>query len=161
MSHFVETDDGWVNLDHVLKVERAKVGERLLFLDRAGEIVAKLDSRGIDANELLAPVMPAAPGTAAVCIWVATDEGRPEEKDVIVTERAVIGWRFGYHEYPTPVLCEPWTPGEHVLLRQPDDSLVIADDCTFASVEDAKAGLLAHAQRRWDEQRVDAKAPRK
>ncbi len=57
MARMIKTDDGWVNLDHIVTVEAG--GGKLLFKDAQQCVLAVVSDQFLDPDEVLALIDPA------------------------------------------------------------------------------------------------------
>jgi hypothetical protein len=150
MSRMVETDDGWVNLDHVKTVRRDVSGTRLLFMDDPEHILGCLTIRDQRADELLAQVIPAAAGSTAYAIQPGLDG------ELFVDHILLVGWRLISSEYGSwvePIVApSQMDSSTTILIAMPDGRVwdpKNEDICE--TLEEAKARLLQEAQKKRDE----------
>src|SRR5690348_7063889 len=152
MARMVRTDAGWVNLDHIVTVEAR--GSKLLFKDAQQCVLAVLSDQSLDANDVLAPVIPATPAIEACAVTIRTgdDNSRPTEEDLLVDHVWVVGWRLSGGRYPEPIVAPtPFSTGTTIFVTMPDGRVwdsSCEDLCI--SLEEAKACLLRSAQQQWD-----------
>jgi hypothetical protein len=150
MAHFIETDEGLINLDHVIRITHNSKGESVLHtVDGKSTIGCELLSKDED---LRGTIIPAAPGTEAVVLAIWASVGRPTETSSIhVRAEPIIAWREA-NGYATPVFLQSLLAAEYAFLAVRDGVRELAyDGGTFATLEDARADVLSQAQRRWDD----------
>jgi hypothetical protein len=157
-----------VNLDHVARV-------RLQHDDKGRWVTRLYDAEGgtlgdaeQDVRLLTSPVVAAAPGTVAVIITICgvDPDGRP---DRVKTETVpIVAWRVtgSVHdpaiELAHPVFVEEPADNQLCFISMPDGRLVNTSlnpplPSFFADIDKAKAGVLAQAQRDWDDDRAQAR----
>ena len=160
MARMIKTDDGWVNLDHIVTVEAG--GGELLFKDAQQCVLAVASDQSLDPDEVLAPVIPATPALAAFAVAVRTsdDNGRPTEEDMLVDRVWVVGWRLRGGHYPDPIVAPtPFSSSTAIFVAMPDGRVwdTTCEDLCI-SFEEAEACLLQSAQQQWDRARANAEA---
>lgn len=164
MSRWIETEKGFVNLDHVIEaecMERKQHGQTEYFmrLRTPNERAVTTRTWGIQPDYLamFATLIEAQPGQEAVLVrWEA--EGRPAEAETF--RMPILGWRIyaDSHTDPTPILPEaPWSDASAILIVLPDGRLY-GDGCYHDTVEKACAHLLHYAQLLWDREHAKSAA---
>ncbi len=157
MAHFVQCDEGWVNLDHVAEIREVRrqdhAGGRrsLIFESDAGKIIARQTWPCSDMEEVTAPVVAAGAGSVAIVVGTfANSDGVDERPDSAEAEQMpIVAWRLMYGG-AIPVLVQATTGNETVLISLPDGRLLLPEDTTFADLDEAKRCLLLRAQAAWD-----------
>jgi hypothetical protein len=146
--YFIEVDDGWVNLDHVETVSvsgRASRGDKVIRFEKADGISLGIRTGSlarVDMDELLAPIISAAPGCYAWVIWtcVVWDEENQRETGAVEVNAVrvpVIAWRLLYGG-ATPLLADEPSDGSMVCLELPDGSLEEQAVGNYRDIEEAK-----------------------
>lgn len=161
MPHFIECDDGWVNLDHVARIEYQQCrNPGLLFCDADGRPIGKTNCpRGFDLDEAVARVVPAGVGATAVIISAFCGEtslGRPDETYTV--SAPIAAWRLAYG-VAMPVFLEEPVSDDRIFFALPDGQLMEPDNSTFNTMADAQADVLRRAQGAWDRKHATDKAP--
>ncbi|MFL5252015.1 MAG: hypothetical protein ACJ8AI_03845 [Rhodopila sp.] len=117
MPKFIETKEGWINLDHVhwIRAVHTREDQTCRYILHTGnENFVKTSFKPIDWDIEAADIIPAAAGTVAY-IFGAADEKRPTLNDIWVTVERVIGWR-------TTV---SWWHADPVFAEHPSDGVVM------------------------------------
>ena len=163
MPHFVNCDEGWVNLDHVVKIEYQQCRNAgLLFYGADGRSIigTKTDCRyGFSLEQAVAPVVPAAAGATAVIISAVYGEshnGRPNE--TYAESVPIAAWRL-VDTVAMPVLVEATLSDDTVLVVLPDGRLMEPGSGIFDTIADAQAEVLRRAQARCDREYATQKVP--
>jgi hypothetical protein len=98
MAKFIATEDGYVNLDHVVKLTLNHKGDRYaVYLDGDHRSTT---ARERDVERALCSIYPAAPGTTALAAWTYCEDGK---WDVNFEEHAVIAWQSDEYGAVTPI----------------------------------------------------------
>jgi hypothetical protein len=163
MSHFVECDAGWINLDHVARIRevREKNTDRarrnLIFENADGTEMGRQTWATCDLEEM-APIVPAASGASAIIVWTFADSGDHDARpDTVLFDHVpVVAWRV-VHGGAIPVLLQATTSSEIVLIPLPDGRLCLPEDAVYEGLEEAKRCLLLRAQGDWDRQHAETK----
>jgi len=159
MTRFIETDSGWVNLGHVATVgkrQRTARREELVFRNIDGR---ELDTLGwpnaLNVEQLTAPVIPAAVGAVAVVIGIYPEgfDDRPTDGDVMAERVPIVGWRITA-DGAEPVLINPASASETVLIEAPDGQIHSFGEGTYANLDEAKRNILRRTQDRWEQRQV-------
>jgi hypothetical protein len=155
MSRWIETERGdYVNLDHVRRIRRTpgKHGGhhlRLELTDNTETQTCERDWDPMELDEMLAIVLPAAPGQEALLVADDTHE-RPTE--IWITRHPIVGWRIRCH--PNFLAAEPVLPtslgGGRRMVVLPDGRLLENFVGEYANIDAMKTKLLAEAQEDWD-----------
>ena len=147
---FVSTDNGLVNLAHVARVAPSFSGDRHILYDTDGASIGRVNDPNFDPDLLVAPVIPAAPGTTVIVIAEPKGEQRPTADDLWHEKIPVLGWRcmpYGAE----PIVWDPETlKAGLVFHRMPDGSLVCPGAWVYSGLDQALAGLLYWEQQNWD-----------
>jgi hypothetical protein len=150
MAEFIDTESGYVNLDHVATVERSRAGKSSLLRDRKGRSLGVARGEVSQSYTLIA----AAPGMFATAIDLGNDHSvRPVADDVFVERYPIVAWRIRGGEdlsFAFPVLAGVHGDNETVLLELPDGRFDLRMSGTYDGIEVAKAEILAVAQNNWD-----------
>jgi len=154
MSNFIETDNGWVNLDHVEsfeRVEAAKGRPTYIFRRRGGTPIDRVTGIDFDPEDIEGVIIPAASDARAVVIDVDTSTARPTEEDVWTDHHSIVAWRVG-RDGVTPILPTDTGGGSEALtlIEQPNGHLVSQWDDSYDTLDAAKAYALLSAQDAWD-----------
>jgi hypothetical protein len=162
MTQWIETDDGYVNLDHVVRVKRRQGGKSgtQAILELVNDTVETIALWGDDLDMVLtADVIPAAPGQEA---WLVHLPNSSTERptDVYMLRQPIIGWRlprklYGYgNAVPVPIL-----PGYGNVSSDTEMVAIITASGelfdtmtgqTFDGIAELKAYLLNDAWKLWD-----------
>lgn len=145
---WIETVNGFVNLRHAVRVSQSHPANDKqnikweLRIEMADGLVTRTQPGCYcDLNELLAEIIPAAPGQEVVALYADEDN----EGGVHVSRYAVAGWRL-MHGGVAPILVEAIeTSHRNLFLVLPDGQL---DDAAGTyTMEQAKAEVLERAAR--------------
>ena len=142
---FVETDNGWVNLDYVARVTSRehkslpnRHGTAVYSLWRAdGELMAEATSPYLRPDDLLGTIVPAAADAFA---YVVTEW----EGGIEINQVRIVAWKVGDGD-SEPVLIERASSNQTVLIPQPDGRLVALYDRVFDNLDEATAYYSKHA----------------
>lgn len=164
MPHFVDTDRGLINLDHVARMTSNQAPRRgamaYCFYGADGAVLGSLvTAADFDLMQLAAPVVPAAAGQTAVLVGVATEACavRPTPDDIWAERVPIVGWRLCYG-CAQPVLIEEPSSNQTLLIALPGGKLVEPDSCVHDSLEAALDWVLQRCQREWDRRYATAAA---
>jgi hypothetical protein len=153
MPYFINCDEGWVNLDHVVKIEYQRCrNPGVLFYGADGTSIGiKTDCAAeFNLEEAIAPVVAAAAGATAVVMSATCGEspnGRPTE--TYAESVPIAAWRLVYN-VAMPIFVEAPMPGDSVFVVLPDGRVMEPGGGVFDTTADAKEGVLRRAQVRWD-----------
>jgi hypothetical protein len=161
MSKWLETEDGeHINLDHVRRISEEHVGTasyrfRLELADDSHGVTPSWSDTlsHLRLGNLLATILPAAPGQEALHVGLKTNHGRPI--GVWFKRYPIVGWRV----HPDLPEARPVLP----VLLPLDARLMIVLPCgqlieqfwgegEYDNIEDMTAQLLAEEQASWDEE---------
>jgi hypothetical protein len=165
MAKFISIDSGWLNLDHVVRVEESDQADGrtvLLFRNAADKIIGRSYSAD-DFWKHAAPILPAAAGAFALVVTThnRTDERPHERPDAVYSSRVpIVGWHVGY-EWPSPVLPEEAAHNQRVFVELPGGMVMSPDDVVLESREAAEKHCLAEAQASWDRRNAKADGARR
>jgi hypothetical protein len=117
MTRFIETENGYVNLDHVKTAKRVgKDFEHRLF-DADGESLGVTRLHGQSLEDLTSAVIPAAPGAHAIAIYA-------DEHGIFVSKPAIVGWRLvSFAAMALPVFADDFDDAPMLLIPDADGSL--------------------------------------
>ena len=151
MRQFIRCTAGWVNLDYVARVrwDETNKGDVFTFENIEGtKLGTSTDYE--EWMELTAQVVPAVQGETAYVVSVCNlSSERPVESDLFGRRVSVVAWRIiGGH--PDPILMDPKSTSEIVLLGRPGSGCFRQGDSEYESVDEAKAAILMERQREWD-----------
>jgi hypothetical protein len=147
---FVITNHGLVNLTHVGQIIRTS-DRTITFYSHDGEhILGQTTADSVyQFEQLLHPVIPAAPQQAAYLIAVHLTDRRPHADDLFIQRKQVIAWRVS-DDCASPCFVEPPAINQTVLTINPDGSLSNIVEGDFNSLDEAKKHFLTEAQEQWD-----------
>jgi hypothetical protein len=162
MPHFISCDDGWVNLDHVVRICYQKCrNPGLLFYGTDGTSIGIKTNcpAGFDLDEAVAPMVAAAAGATAVVMSATCGESPNSRPTETYAESVLIAaWRLVY-DVAMPIFCEAPMPGDSVFIVLPDGRVMEPGGGIFDSIADAQAWVLRRAQARWDSEYAARKVP--
>ena len=151
---FVHTDEGRLNLAHVARIKNT--GPRggkwwRIFYGANGERLGANDDPDLDIETLMAPIVPAAPGTTVVLIYHPhTEASRPEPDDIWVETVPVLAWRCTSLGAVPIIFEDEDLRNARILHPLPDGRFLAPGDRTFETVGEAVASALQDAQEAWD-----------
>jgi len=160
---FIDTSVGFINLDHVLIIERAKrTGDNDTLHTTTGKTIScRIYGGGDDEYLYGGTVTPAAPGTTAIYLTCGRPDGkRPTEDDLWQNEEPIIAWRDCYGDL-TPIRLQQYPMPNHALLLLPVGSRfreLAFEGASFDNLDEARQHVLAGAQEEWDRQQRKANA---
>jgi hypothetical protein len=166
MAHMIQCEEGWVNLDYVMRVTRTneeisgKLQHRYVLFGTDDQIISQtawhLPDDTEDFAAICAPLVPATAGQTAVVISISehwTGAERPTENDIESRVYPIIGWRQ-INGACKPVFPESVSGGDTVLIVMPDNSLLEslwgAHNERYDNLAAAKAAELERHQAEWD-----------
>jgi hypothetical protein len=82
-AHFIEGDNGWINLDHVAEVRSMRSGPLVFLKEDGAELGRMTRHHGVNLEELTAPIIPAAHDAARDFIW-SPSLGRFQNKGYVL-----------------------------------------------------------------------------
>lgn len=157
MTHFLETRSGWINADEVSEVDYVK-GDKPYYRAtlKGGGTVALHWAFSPDKD--LCCLVPAASNHVVTVITLLLREGdiRPAAADILAEEYQVLAW-MSLRGWVTPILCQDAISSEaYIFYNEPGGRLVLPEDRSYSSLEEAKNDLLKEWQNRWDERHKDS-----
>jgi hypothetical protein len=162
VSRFVKTDRGFVNLDHVAVIRRLRLqesaGQREVicrFIGAREELLGETKSGGYgDLDGVLGELVPAAAGSYAYLVTVASADENERPSDVWCQRSPIIAWHieiFFGSKLVEPVFAMQPAKDEIVILPCGDGRMMIPDGfAVYDDLEAAKTSLLEDAQASWD-----------
>lgn len=138
---FIFTDDGAVNLRHVVKIIQGRDGNYKAELT-TGEM-PRLVMTSADMDRICEQVVPAS-GADKACVLTIGDIPPGETLPEIFTDFVtVIAWGISYGTAipPRPIVPDALASNQHVLTQQHDGKWCWADGAVYETLESAKADL--------------------
>lgn len=163
MAWFVDTDEGRVNLDHVVRTGEIRRDGRCTLFDAEGISLGLALADDIT----LGVIIPAAAGFFATVVTVVDSDMRPTLEDLYVNRISIVAWHVSpwLHEtYRTrPIIAGEATSNQSVLIERPDDWLDdFEEECSYKNIQAARDKILERYQKEWDrrqERRSKAASP--
>jgi hypothetical protein len=161
---WVKTDLGWVNLAYVAKIAHIPKSREyqyrygLFGADNGTSMGIVQDHQPVFWADLLAPIVPAAPGAFVYSVSYVNDDGkRPTQADEWIDQYSVVAWRLEQSLGPQPILAITGYDDDYpgVLIPRPDGRLEQPHVALHANLDEAKASILADTQRAWDSKQTE------
>lgn len=144
---FIYTDNGSVNLDHVLRIQSRWRGSDkstrisiTQLISAQGDVIGEthLDTLAIETASY--PVVSADTGAFAYKVWVDLTTSPPSP---VVTQKQIVAWRIPPRAEPIPVFTDGDYDEEHIVLPLPDGRFYRQDLSWHDSLDDAVRDILS------------------
>lgn len=150
MPRFIQTNEGWVNLDCVGRITKNRGDQPTVSLFAPdGTPCGKAWIGDVELDEELATIIPATIPVTAYVFYVEHSDTRPTEDNIWVETHNVIAWRiYSARMPPVPVLVD--TVSGTVMILRPDGAVDDIYNAQYKDLAAAKASVLLEAQQSWD-----------